>query len=82
MKEWKMMQMKGRLPYCEFSTNCKFQIEWVLHMEFPYRKQTKKRLIFPGKKLTNKKKKKKVLPKVEGGPVDEKSSQQSSLPEV
>lgn len=45
------------------------------------RKQTKKRLIFPGKKLTNKTKKKKVLPKVEGRPIDEKSSQQSSLPE-
>lgn len=63
------------------STNCKFQIEWVLELEFPYRKQTKKRLIFPGKKLTNKTKKKKVLPKVEGRPIDEKSSQQSSLPE-
>uniref|UniRef100_A0A5B6ZXZ8 Putative SWR1 complex subunit 2 isoform X1 n=1 Tax=Davidia involucrata TaxID=16924 RepID=A0A5B6ZXZ8_DAVIN len=43
--------------------------------------RTKKRLIFPGKALPKKKKKKKVLSKLEGATHDEKSPEQPTLPE-
>ncbi|KAJ9185500.1 hypothetical protein P3X46_005130 [Hevea brasiliensis] len=45
------------------------------------RTQTKKRLIFPGKPSTKKKKKKKVLSKIDRASKDEKSAEQSTAPE-
>lgn len=42
---------------------------------------TKKRLIFPGKPLTKKKKKKKILSKLDSPDKDVKSNEQSILPE-
>lgn len=44
----------------------------------PYRVRPKKRLMYPGKTLAKKKKKKKVLPKVEHVPEEEKSPEQPS----
>ncbi|XP_057969085.1 SWR1 complex subunit 2 isoform X2 [Malania oleifera] len=43
--------------------------------------KTKKRLIFPGKSVTKKEKKKKVLSKLETEPQDERTSEQGTLPE-
>ncbi|EEF42315.1 DNA binding protein, putative [Ricinus communis] len=45
------------------------------------RKQTKKRLIYPGKPSTKKKKKKKVLSKLDRPSKDEKTAEESSAPE-
>lgn len=49
--------------------------------EFSFRVRTKKRLIFPGKPLTKKKKKKKILSKLDSPDKDVKSNEQSTLPE-
>ncbi|XP_021298318.1 SWR1 complex subunit 2 isoform X2 [Herrania umbratica] len=45
------------------------------------RVRTKKRLIFPGKPSMKKKKKKKVLSKLDGDPMDEKSTQKPTSPQ-
>ncbi|KAH9734623.1 SWR1 complex subunit 2 [Citrus sinensis] len=49
--------------------------------EVDERVRTKKRLIFPGKPLTKKKKKKKILSKLDSPDKDVKSNEQSILPE-
>lgn len=49
--------------------------------EVDERVRTKKRLIFPGKPLTKKKKKKKILSKLDSPDKDVKSTEQSILPE-
>lgn len=52
-----------------------------LNVGFSYRTRTKKRLIFPGKPVAKKKKKKKDLSKLEADPKDEKQTQKSITPE-
>ena len=52
-----------------------------LNVGFSYRTRTKKRLIFPGKPVPKKKKKKKDLSKLEADPKDEKQTQNSITPE-
>lgn len=53
----------------------------LLIVWFSYRTRKKKRLIFPGKPVPKKKKKKKDLSKLEAGTKDEKPTQKSASPE-